>query len=66
MDKALRKKCVKFFDPVRSDASMKNPFVYEPDYMGCHENFCNYVEECKKGELLNGQKATRRTVPKVS
>ncbi len=47
-----RKKCVKFFDPRHSDASINNPFVYEPNYMGCHENFCESIEECKKGDLL--------------
>lgn len=61
-----RKKCVKFFDPRHSDASINNPFVYEPNYMGCHENFCDSVEKCKRGDWSSGQKAARRTVPKVS
>lgn len=66
MDKALRRKCKKFFNPNESDASMKDPFIYDPCYMGCHENFCESVEECKRGGLADGQRTTRKTVPKVS
>ncbi len=70
MDKELRKKCVKFVNPDENDSSMKDPFIYDPTYMGCDENFCESAEECKKrkeeGEgLADGQKTTRKTVPKI-
>lgn len=62
MDKALRKKCLKFINPDESDVSMYDPFMYDSRYMGCH--LCKFVEECKKGDLADGQKTTRETVPK--
>ncbi len=53
-DKETRKKCVKFINPNENDSSAKNPFIYDPCWMGCHENFCDYVEECKKGGSVGG------------
>ena len=65
MNKELGKKCVKFINPNENDASMNDPFVYDPTYMGCSKNFCNYTEECKKGDFTGEKRTTRKTVPKV-